>query len=111
MAAPASTLQSYVNSATSAVQSGIASITGDQSYAPTQDKAGTKDATASSTSAIDDNTPDLKVDETPISPVERKNSLEKHLQHRPDAQDLKNRNILLDSKAAPYATQSVSRTS
>ena len=110
MAAPASTLQSYVNSATSAVQSGIASITGDQSYAPDQDKAGTKDATvskdatASSTSAIDDNTPDLKVDETPISPVERKNSLEKHLQHRPDAQDLKNRNILLDSKAAPYAT-------
>ncbi|KAF2192317.1 hypothetical protein K469DRAFT_716835 [Zopfia rhizophila CBS 207.26] len=45
------------------------------------------------------------VDETPISPVrqgiERRNSLEKHLQHRPDAQDLKNRHILLDTNAAP----------
>jgi len=46
-------------------------------------------------------TPDLKVDETPISPVERRNSLEKHLQHRPDVQDLKNRHILLDTTAAP----------
>lgn len=46
------------------------------------------------------------VDETPISPVragiERRNSLEKHLQHRPDVQDLKNRHILLDTSAAPY---------
>lgn len=46
------------------------------------------------------------VDETPISPVreglERRNSLEKHLQHRPDVQDLKNRHILLDTTAAPY---------
>ncbi|KAF2270889.1 hypothetical protein CC78DRAFT_5287 [Lojkania enalia] len=45
------------------------------------------------------------VDETPISPVrqgiERRNSLEKHLQHRPEAQDLKNRHILLDTSAAP----------
>lgn len=44
------------------------------------------------------------VDETPISPVrgnERRNSLEKHLQHRPDPQDLKNRHILLDTTAAP----------
>lgn len=44
------------------------------------------------------------VDETPISPIrssERRNSLEKHLQHRPEAQDLKNRHILLDSTAAP----------
>lgn len=55
-------------------------------------------------SAIDDTTtPDLKVDENPISPIERRSSLEKHLQHRPDAQDLKNRNILLDTNAAPYA--------
>ncbi|OCK79568.1 RPEL repeat protein [Lepidopterella palustris CBS 459.81] len=47
----------------------------------------------------------LTIDETPISPVrqsgQRRNSLEKHLQHRPDAQDLKNRNILLDTNAAP----------
>jgi hypothetical protein len=44
------------------------------------------------------------VDETPISPVrsnERRNSLEKHLQHRPEAQDLKNRHILLDTTTAP----------
>ncbi|KAK6376383.1 hypothetical protein LTS17_006978 [Exophiala oligosperma] len=46
-------------------------------------------------------TPDLKVDESPISPIERRNSLEKHLQLRPDAQDLKNRHILLDTHAAP----------
>ncbi|KAF2102567.1 hypothetical protein NA57DRAFT_63466 [Rhizodiscina lignyota] len=45
------------------------------------------------------------VDESPISPVregmQRRYSLEKHLQHRPEAQDLKNRNILLDTSAAP----------
>lgn len=51
-------------------------------------------------SAVTD-APDLKVDDSNISPVERRNSLEKHLQHRPDAQDLKNRHILLDTKAAP----------
>lgn len=51
-------------------------------------------------SAVEENT-DVKVDETPISPVDRRNSLEKHLQHRPDAQDLKNRHILLDTNAAP----------
>lgn len=33
--------------------------------------------------------------------MERRYSLEKHLEHRPDAQDLKNRNILLDTNAAP----------
>ena len=43
------------------------------------------------------------IDETPISPVERVNSLEKHLQTRPEVQDLKNRNILHDTSAAPYA--------
>lgn len=51
------------------------------------------------------------VDETPISPVrsnERRNSLEKHLQHRPEAQDLKNRHILLDTTTAPYV-QNISR--
>ena len=41
------------------------------------------------------------VDASPISPVERRNSLEKHLQTRPDAEDLKNRHILLDTAAAP----------
>lgn len=41
------------------------------------------------------------VEDTPISPVESKESLEKHLQMRPDAQDLKNRNILPQTNAAP----------
>ena len=41
------------------------------------------------------------VDETPISPIERRNSLEKHLQTRPDPRDLKDRHILLDTNAAP----------
>ena len=43
------------------------------------------------------------VDVTPISPVQRRDSLEKHLQQRPDPQDLKDKNILLDTNAAPYA--------
>jgi len=33
--------------------------------------------------------------------LERRNSLEKHLQTRPEEQDLKNRHILLDTTAAP----------
>ncbi|KAF1817481.1 hypothetical protein P152DRAFT_20275 [Eremomyces bilateralis CBS 781.70] len=47
------------------------------------------------------------VDDTPISPIqskaglERRNSLEKQLQLRPEPQDLKNRHILLDTSAAP----------
>ncbi|KAH7327351.1 hypothetical protein BKA65DRAFT_406301 [Rhexocercosporidium sp. MPI-PUGE-AT-0058] len=46
------------------------------------------------------------IDESPISPVRpsshlRQNSLEKHLQHRPDPQELKDRHILLDTTAAP----------
>jgi hypothetical protein len=53
-----------------------------------------------------ENTEDaVVVDETPISPVrssDRRNSLEKHLQHRPEPQDLKNRHILLDTNTAPY---------
>ena len=36
-----------------------------------------------------------------VSPIERRNSLEKHLQTRPDPQDLKDRHILLDTNAAP----------
>lgn len=35
------------------------------------------------------------VDEAPISPIERKNSLENHLQHRPDRAEL------VDSMLAP----------
>jgi RPEL repeat len=56
------------------------------------------------TSAATAEKPQL-IDTTPISPTrgppERRNSLEKHLQHRPDVQDLKNRHILLDTTAAP----------
>lgn len=33
---------------------------------------------------------------------ERRNSLEKHLQTRPEIQDLKNRHILLDTNVAPW---------
>ncbi|KAI9797063.1 MAG: hypothetical protein M1833_005668 [Piccolia ochrophora] len=40
-------------------------------------------------------------DESSISPVERRNSLEKHLQQRPDPQELKDKHILLDTNAAP----------
>ena len=46
------------------------------------------------------------IDETPISPIspiDRRNSLEKHLQQRPNPQDLKDRHILLDINAAPWA--------
>lgn len=57
--------------------------------------------------AATEQTPDV-IDTTPISPIreapERRNSLEKHLQHRPEAQDLKNRHILLDTSAAPYVS-------
>ena len=49
----------------------------------------------------EESTRSSNVDETSISPLERRNSLEKHLQLRPDAQDLKNRHILLDTNAAP----------
>jgi len=45
------------------------------------------------------------IDETSIAPShtdhKRQDSLEKHLQHRPDPQELKERHILLDTKAAP----------
>jgi hypothetical protein len=60
-------------------------------------------------SAVADESTKISVDESPISPVERRNSLEKHLQHRPDVQDLKNRHILLDSNAAPYERSSLPR--
>lgn len=55
--------------------------------------------------APEDNSQPPAVDATPILPIDsaraRQNSLEKHLQHRPDAQDLKDRHILLDVNAAP----------
>ncbi|OJZ81551.1 hypothetical protein ASPFODRAFT_145655 [Aspergillus luchuensis CBS 106.47] len=42
------------------------------------------------------------IDETPLSASpERRSSLEKHLQRRPDVQDLKDRHILLDTNVAP----------
>lgn len=45
----------------------------------------------------------MAVDESPIAAhPERRNSLEKHLQTRPDVQDLKDRHILLDTNVAPY---------
>ncbi|KAH8669578.1 hypothetical protein BGZ60DRAFT_407819 [Tricladium varicosporioides] len=57
------------------------------------------------------------IDESPISPVRptshvRQNSLEKHLQHRPDLKELKERHILLDNNAAPslqHAAQELER--
>ncbi|MCJ1224774.1 hypothetical protein MMC12_001419 [Toensbergia leucococca] len=48
-----------------------------------------------------DETPTPLIDESPISPLERRNSLEKHLQTRPEPKDLKDRHILLDTNAAP----------
>lgn len=36
-----------------------------------------------------------QVDDAPISPIERKNSLENHLQHRPE------RSELIESKSTP----------
>lgn len=48
-----------------------------------------------------DNDATTAVDATPISALERRDSLEKHLQNRPDEQDLKDRHILLESSAAP----------
>lgn len=43
------------------------------------------------------------VDDSSLSPtLDRRNSLEKSLQRRPDPQDLKERHILLDTNLAPY---------
>jgi hypothetical protein len=56
-------------------------------------------------SMADQETQQTLVDSSPISPIRpnhvRQNSLEKHLQSRPDPQELKDRHILLDTKAAP----------
>lgn len=45
------------------------------------------------------------IDQTPLaaSSIERRDSLEKHLQHRPDPEDLRSRHILVDTNMAPYA--------
>ncbi|GKT65037.1 RPEL repeat protein [Colletotrichum tofieldiae] len=53
--------------------------------------------------ADENNTSQPPVDETPIShpPGERKNSLENHLQHRPNRAELVEKNILPASNAAP----------
>lgn len=48
--------------------------------------------------------PSQNIDDTPISPIERQQSLEKHLQMRPDVKDLKDKNILKDTNAAPYVS-------
>jgi len=53
------------------------------------------------TTVLTDNTPPPDIDASPINPLQRRDSLEKHLQMRPEAQDLKNRHILLDTTAAP----------
>ena len=47
-----------------------------------------------------DEAPKLK-DLESLSPLERRNSLEKQLQQRPEVQELKDRHILLDTNAAP----------
>lgn len=51
------------------------------------------------------------IDDTPISPTlnsttnqQRRDSLEKHLQTRPELQDLKDRHILLTTSVAPYVS-------
>lgn len=46
------------------------------------------------------------IDSTPLSAssMERRNSLEKHLQMRPEAQDLRNRHILQGEEVAPYVS-------
>ncbi|KAL4919064.1 hypothetical protein BDW62DRAFT_179848 [Aspergillus aurantiobrunneus] len=48
-------------------------------------------------------TPANAIDTTSLatSPLERRDSLEKHLLTRPDPQDLKDRHILLDTNVAP----------
>lgn len=52
------------------------------------------------------------IDSTPLSAssIERRNSLEKRLQLRPEAQDLRNRHILVGEGVAPYASHPVSHS-
>ncbi|KAL3457909.1 hypothetical protein BJX64DRAFT_292667 [Aspergillus heterothallicus] len=53
--------------------------------------------------ATDTETSTPAIDTTSLtsSPLERRDSLEKHLLTRPDPQDLKDRHILLDTNVAP----------
>lgn len=44
---------------------------------------------------------EVGIDASSPNPLQRRDSLEKHLQTRPEEQDLKNRHILLDTTAAP----------
>jgi hypothetical protein len=46
-------------------------------------------------------TAESNIDMSPISPIEHRDSLEKHLKQRPAPQDLKDRHILLNTNAAP----------
>jgi len=63
------------------------------SAAPPYDIPGVAEAAAQ-------DTPELS-NILPLSTKDRQDSLEKHLQQRPDVQDLKERNILLPTSAAP----------
>ncbi|KAI1383983.1 RPEL repeat protein [Hypoxylon trugodes] len=49
----------------------------------------------------DENKPQSAIDESPISPIERRNSLEQHLKQRPERSELVEKNILPASNAAP----------
>ncbi|RDW87122.1 RPEL repeat-containing protein [Aspergillus mulundensis] len=51
--------------------------------------------------SLDTSTPTVDTTSLAISPIERRDSLEKHLMTRPDPQDLKDRHILLDTNVAP----------
>lgn len=48
-------------------------------------------------------TPEVDQSSLSASSIERRDSLEKHLQHRPDPENLLNRHILVDTNMAPYA--------
>lgn len=54
---------------------------------------------------------DPEVDSTSLSAssIERRNSLEKHLQLRPEPQDLRERHILVGEGVAPYISPPVYR--
>ena len=46
--------------------------------------------------------PDIDSTSLSASSIERRNSLEKHLQLRPEPQDLRERHILVGDEVAPY---------
>ncbi|KAK4900269.1 hypothetical protein LTR27_002493 [Elasticomyces elasticus] len=49
------------------------------------------------------------IDRSPIDQLQRRNSLNKFLEGRPEAQDLKNRHILLDTTSAPTLQDNLKR--